>query len=396
MNDARVPRALIVGGSLGGLFAATTLRAIGWDVQVFERSISALDSRGGGIVLQPDVLAAFRFAAIERAGALGVRSGDRIYLDASDDVIDRAFMPQTQTSWNMIHGLLSRALPPEIVHRGETLVGFDQEETGVRAHFASGRIERGDLLIGADGPRSTVRELLSPGELPRYAGYVAWRGLAPEHLVSDRAKAKLEGTFSFQQGEDFLLLAYLVPGEDESTVPGHRRWNWVWYRRSDEGADLDEAMTDAHGRRRPFSVPPGSMAARSAQALREAASRLLAPSFADLVDATQEPFVQAILDLDVSRMVFDRVVLVGDAAFIARPHTAGSTAKAAANAVALAQALASSSSIDASLGEWGRQQVQLGRDMTARGRAMGDRIMGIFHAARRHRTTATTKTDDLP
>ncbi len=396
MNDARVPRALIVGGSLGGLFAATTLRAIGWDVQVFERSIGALDSRGGGIVLQPDVLAAFRFAAIERAGALGVRSGDRIYLDASDDVIDRAFMPQTQTSWNMIHGLLSRALPPEIVHRGETLVGFDQEETGVRAHFASGRIERGDLLIGADGPRSTVRELLSPGELPRYAGYVAWRGLAPEHLVSDRAKAKLEGTFSFQQGEDFLLLAYLVPGEDESTVPGHRRWNWVWYRRSDEGADLDEAMTDAHGRRRPFSVPPGSMAARSAQALREAASRLLAPSFADLVDATQEPFVQAILDLDVSRMVFDRVVLVGDAAFIARPHTAGSTAKAAANAVALAQALASSSSIDASLGEWGRQQVQLGRDMTARGRAMGDRIMGIFHAARRHRTTATTKTDDLP
>ncbi len=396
MNDARGPRALIVGGSLGGLFAATTLRAIGWDVQVFERSISALDSRGGGIVLQPDVLAAFRFAGIERAGALGVRSGDRIYLDASDDVIDRAFMPQTQTSWNMIHGLLSRALPPEIVHRGETLVGFDQEETGVRAHFASGRIERGDLLIGADGPRSTVRELLSPGELPRYAGYVAWRGLAPEHLVSDRAKAKLEGTFSFQQGEDFLLLAYLVPGEDESTVPGHRRWNWVWYRRSDEGADLDEAMTDAHGRRRPFSVPPGSMAARSAQALREAASRLLAPSFADLVDATQEPFVQAILDLDVSRMVFDRVVLVGDAAFIARPHTAGSTAKAAANAVALAQALASSSSIDASLGEWGRQQVQLGRDMTARGRAMGDRIMGIFHAARRHRTTATTKTDDLP
>ncbi len=396
MNEARPPRALIVGGSLGGLFAATTLRAIGWDVQVFERSISALDSRGGGIVLQPDVLAAFRFAGIDRTKALGVRSGDRIYLDASDEVIERAFMPQTQTSWNMLHGLLSRALPPALVHRGETLVGFDQEESSVRARFASGRIERGDLLVGADGPRSTVRELLLPDALPRYAGYVAWRGLAPERLVSDRAKAKLEGTFSFQQGKDFLLLAYLVPGEDESTAPGHRRWNWVWYRRSDEGADFDEAMTDAHGRRRQFSIPPGSMAARSAQALREAASRLLAPTFADLVDATQEPFVQAILDLEISRMVFDRVVLVGDAAFIARPHTAGSTAKAAANAVALAEALASSPNIDLSLGDWGGQQIQVGLDMTARGRVMGDRIMGIFHAARRHQMTATTRTDDLP
>jgi len=155
-------------------------------------------------------------------------------------------------------------------------------------------------------------------------------------------------------------------------------------------------MTDARGRRRQFSIPPGALAARSAQALREAATRLLAPSFADLVDATREPFVQAILDLDVSRMVFDRIVLVGDAAFIARPHTAGSTAKAAANAVALAQALASSPSIDESLGEWGRQQVQLGREMTARGRAMGDRIMDIFHAARRHQTTAITRTDDRP
>lgn len=50
-NETR-PRALIIGGSLGGLFPATTLRAIGWDVQVFERSPRELSSRGGGAVLQ--------------------------------------------------------------------------------------------------------------------------------------------------------------------------------------------------------------------------------------------------------------------------------------------------------------------------------------------------------
>jgi len=31
-------RALIIGGSLGGLFAGNLLRQIGWDVDIFERS----------------------------------------------------------------------------------------------------------------------------------------------------------------------------------------------------------------------------------------------------------------------------------------------------------------------------------------------------------------------
>lgn len=49
------PRALVIGGSLGGLFAGNLLRRLGWDVDIFERSTQDLDSRGGGIVLQPDV-----------------------------------------------------------------------------------------------------------------------------------------------------------------------------------------------------------------------------------------------------------------------------------------------------------------------------------------------------
>ena len=71
MTRSSSPHAIVVGGSLGGLLAATTLRAAGWSVDVFERSPSALDSRGGGIVLQPDVLAAFRFAGVAQGEVLG-------------------------------------------------------------------------------------------------------------------------------------------------------------------------------------------------------------------------------------------------------------------------------------------------------------------------------------
>ena len=58
--------------------------------------------------------------------------------------------------------------------------------------------------------------------------------------------------------------------------------------------------------------------------------------------ATKEPFVQPIYDLSVPRMVFGRVCLLGDAAFVPRPHTAASTSKAVTNAITLAEAIGAS------------------------------------------------------
>jgi 2-polyprenyl-6-methoxyphenol hydroxylase-like FAD-dependent oxidoreductase len=376
------PRALIIGGSLGGLLAANTLRTIGWRVDVFERSPHALDSRGGGIVLQPDVLHAFHFAGIRPAGALGVASGDRIYLDRAGSVVRRDHQPQTQTSWNMLHGTLRRALPDDCVHPGEALERIEQAGGQVRAVFASGRVETGDLLIGADGARSTVRSLMLPDVRPDYSGYVAWRGLVPEPDLDADSRALLDGVFAFQHDDgEQMLLEYLVPGEDGSTAPGQRRWNWVWYRKVEQDA-LPALLTDRAGRTHAFSLPPGALPDARAAMLREDAAGLLAPQFATLVQRTKEPFVQAILDLAVPHMVFGRVLLLGDAAFVPRPHTAGGAAKAAANALALAQALRRTDQpVDARLKEWEVPQLRAGSAMVDWGRRMGDGIMGVRRAA---------------
>lgn len=377
MTDKTSPRALIVGGSLGGLLAAVCLRAIGWRVDVFERSPHALDSRGGGIVLQPDVLHAFHFAGLRHPGPLGVASGDRIFLDRAGEVVQRGHQPQTQTSWNTLYGIMRGALPDACVHAGETLLGFEQAGGQVRARFAGGRSETGDLLVGADGARSTVRSQMLPGVEPAYAGYVAWRGLLPEPELDAASAALLEGVFGFQQGDGHMLLEYLVPGEDGSVARGRRRWNWVWYRKVAQ-ADLGALLTGRDGRARSFSLPPGMLPEASAAALRAAARDELAPPFSSLVQHTAEPFVQAILDLAVPRMVSGRVLLLGDAAFVPRPHTAGSTAKAAANALALAQALQHANApIEQRLHEWETLQLRAGRAMTDAGRSMGGRIMGL-------------------
>jgi 2-polyprenyl-6-methoxyphenol hydroxylase-like FAD-dependent oxidoreductase len=106
---------------------------------------------------------------------------------------------------------------------------------------------------------------------------------------------------------------------------------------------------------------------------RAIAEKIFCPQFLDLWEATKEPFAQPILDLAVPRMRHERIVIVGDAAFIPRPHTAASTSKAAANAIALGDALARHQfDIDAALGEWEPQQLDLGRWLEAQGRMLGN------------------------
>jgi len=381
MTDQTPPRALVIGGSLAGLLTAITLRRIGWRVDVFERSPHALDSRGGGLVLQPDVLHAFRFAGLAPADTLGVASGDRIFLDRDGKVLERSYQPQTQTSWNMLYGAMRRALPDACVHAGETLQDMAQRDGKVTARFAGGRTETGDLLVGADGARSTLRARLLPGLRPAYAGYVAWRGLVPEPALDAASRLVLEGSFAFQQGEGHILLEYMVPGETGATARGQRRWNWVWYRKV-EAASLPALLTDRTGKAHAWSLPPGALADAQANRLRSEAGAMLAPPFAALVERTASPFVQAILDLDTPAMVFGRAILLGDAAFVPRPHTACSAARAAANALALARALQGpGNTLDRRLREWERGQLHAGRSMTCWGRQLGDRIMGLGGAA---------------
>lgn len=376
-SSAPAGKALIIGGSLGGLFAATALRAVGWQVEVFERSPAALDSRGGGIVLQPDVLRALDFAGIQHVHALGVRSRHRVFLDAAGKIRHNQLMPQTQTSWNTLYAALMSGLPSELYHRGVTLIDIQQDDHGVIATFEDGKQARGDLLIGADGGHSTVRSIVLPEVQPDYSGYLVWRGLVDERDLPDQARALLYENFVFQQSPESLMLTYMVPGADGSTQVGERRFNWLWYLKAAPGAELDAALTDHAGRRRPHSVPPGAMAPAQEAAFRALAKGRINPAFLELICLTPHIFVQSILDLKVPRMVFGRVLLTGDAAFIPRPHTAGSTAKAAANAVALARALKHQPDLHKALDAWQHDQMREGTQMVDWGISMGNRIMGI-------------------
>lgn len=248
-------RAIVIGGSLAGLFSGTLLRSIGWQVDIYERSIHDLDSRGGGVVLQPDVVAALKKAGIA-TDRLGVDATERYYLQ-KEGAIEKMAMRQTLTSWNILYRSMRRHFPDKHYHQGKVLAQVQSEGTKVTAVFDDGSRETGDLLIGADGPTSTVRQQLLPTHIPQYAGYVAYRGLIDEVDLEPEAAAIFTERFVFYDFPNSHILAYVIPGENESLVPGERRFNWVWYVNYDEKTELPHILTDKNGRLRSSSVPPG-------------------------------------------------------------------------------------------------------------------------------------------
>lgn len=332
-------RAVIVGGSLGGLIVAHMLKRIGWQVQVNERVTEDLSGRGAGLATHPELVAALARAGLSLDDRLGIPVSSRAFVDLSGAPRVRCEIPQVLTSWNRLFAILREPLHDTEYIKGRKLVEAAVENGGrIVARFEDGSAEVADLLVGADGLRSTVRALCDAHSQPEYAGYVAWRGRLPAHKVAEAGAAELVERFtvSMRDGEQFI--GYPVPASDERS--GAIDYNWLWYRPADEAKLLPEMCTDASGVCHGNGIPPPLLQPRWVEQLRGDAARFWPPALARAVQLTPAPFFQAIFDLRSRRLVAQRIALVGDAAFVARPHCGMGVTKAAGDAVALADALA--------------------------------------------------------
>ena len=365
-------RALVIGGSLGGLFAANALRRIGWDVAVFERVEDDLASRGAGIGVHDDLLDLMRRMGLTVDDSIGVMGRTRICLDRSGRVTHKLDLPQMQSAWARVYRLLKDAFPATDYHFGMALDRIEQDAAGVTAVFAGGSRAKGELLIGADGIRSTVREQMLPEARPRYAGYVAWRGVVDEWAVPPDVHREIFGYYTMCLPEGEMMLSYAVPGRDNDTRPGRRGYNHIWYRPTDFDATLPRLCTDASGRCHGISIPPPLIRPEVIAESKAAARALLAPQIASIVEQTEQIFFQAIFDLESPRIALGRVVLLGDAAFVARPHVGLGVTKAALDAECLAREIeAKDGDLDAALSVYDRERRLFGTRIVARARRLG-------------------------
>src|SRR5712664_120687 len=333
------PRALVIGGSLGGRRIIKKLRAAGWRVSIFERSPGLMDDRGAGIVMQSEVLNLLEGLQLTTRSDISVESRERQYLNKDGSVASSGFSRQFMTSWGALFNSLRRGFPDDDFYSGFKLVDFTAEEKQVMARFENGREETGNLLVGGDGAWSAVRQQLLPRIAPEYAGYVAWRGVVAENALSTALRESFLDKFTFYHMPRSHILCYAIPGADGRVTEGQRRLNWVWYWNYREADELPALLTDRTGRKRRTSVPPGMVCPEHWQKQMEIARAFLPPQFRGLLEATREPFAQPIRDLAVPQMVFGRTVLVGEAAFMLRPHTATAAAKATTDGMVLGEAL---------------------------------------------------------
>jgi 2-polyprenyl-6-methoxyphenol hydroxylase-like FAD-dependent oxidoreductase len=361
---------LIVGGSLGGLMAANLLLRAGVNTLVLEKSPVHLDGRGAGIVTHSALFDTLRSCGVVVDESLGVRVAERVTLGRDGAQLSRQVYPQVLTSWARLYKLLIDALPAQhyVLNAGVTSV--INHASGTTVQCEDGRSFSAPIAIGADGIRSAVRAQYAPQIKPVYAGYVAWRGVCDEASLSQRTRDTLFGYFGFGLPEHEQMLGYPVAGPENDTRVGKRCYNFVWYRPA-HGATLQALLTDADGKLHEGGIAPQKIDWRQVAAVRQAAQDLLAPQFAEVLQKTAQPFLQPIVDVNSQGLAFDRVALLGDAAFVARPHVGMGVTKAAEDALALAKAIALEGATPSALQRYESNRLGIGRSVVERGRMLG-------------------------
>src|SRR5712692_870907 len=193
-------RALVIGGSLGGLLAAHLLRDAGLDVVVFERNAEDLTGRGAGISTHPQLIDILKRVGITFDESMGIKVDTVICLDRSGHTYLETKTARTMSSWGRLYRSLRDPLPSQSYRLGMSLQRVEQDADGVAAVFGDGTRVTGDLLVGADGLRSTVRAQFLPDVAPNYAGYVAWRAMLDESDVPPDIRAEIFECYTLSAG----------------------------------------------------------------------------------------------------------------------------------------------------------------------------------------------------
>jgi salicylate hydroxylase len=181
------PTVAIIGGGIGGLFAANALIAHGIRVSVHEQA-PALGEIGAGVFVTPNSV-----RQLERVGLgpavekWGARVGPGSSYFRHDGTPIAPVQVTDANGWNACFGmhradfveLLAGNLPAEIVHTGHRAVGFEQDGDVARVRFANGEAVQADVVVGADGIHSELRPFVFPPSKPVFHGTISYRGLIP-------------------------------------------------------------------------------------------------------------------------------------------------------------------------------------------------------------------------
>ena len=318
----------MIGGGIGGLTAALSLRQAGFETDLYEQS-PALTHIGGGINMGPNAARVLiRLGLGEGLLRKGVRPASTHQRRWDDGrTLQRAPLnPQCEELYGAPHITIHRAdlldvissgLPPEHIHLGHRLLAFSDNGDHVEAWFDNGARITADILVGADGIHSTVRAILFGEEAPKFAGCVAYRGLVPVERLAD---VQLELGSQSWVGPGGHLVHYFVSHGQLLNFVGwteHDEWNredWT------DRATVERALAAFEGWH---------------------------PQIRHIIAAADECFIWALFDRDpLPRWSVGRATLLGDACHPMYPFMGQGAAQAIEDGAALAACLRAAGDAD--------------------------------------------------
>jgi salicylate hydroxylase len=184
---------VVVGGGIGGLFAANALAAQGMRVQIYEQA-PAIGEIGAGVFLTPNSVRHLKRIGLEPAvQQWGARVGGDSRYFRHDGAPIAPVQVTDSSGWNATYGMhradlvqmLADALPAGALHAGHRCTGFEQDASKARVSFANGASAEADIVIAADGIHSELRPHVFASSEPVFSGSVAYRGLEPHQRVPD-------------------------------------------------------------------------------------------------------------------------------------------------------------------------------------------------------------------
>ncbi|PQE34018.1 hypothetical protein CJF32_00002877 [Rutstroemia sp. NJR-2017a WRK4] len=359
---------VIIGGSLAGLMHGVMLKQLGHNIHIFEQyPTSVREGQAAGMSIGAYGQELLRKHDRIQGRPQSVTASKLEVVDGNLKITESRPVPFKLTTWKAFYyrlranfdGLKSDYIPippPDSPEDGSVTYDVGKrvktvsyvKEKGVTVTYED--IESGiedvldcDLVIAADGAGSSIRKLLYPNLQIPYAGILTWRGVVPEHMVSQQTLDFLLDKCIRYYGDRYYIAVYLIPGEDGSVKPGERHVNLVWYDTC--GKDSSEylsIMTDIDGMQHQRTVPFGKVRPEVWAKKQAYGNEHFPGPIKELVNKIDTPFVTGIYDCVSPRAShFDgKLFLVGDAFALFRPHAAQSTNQCAMHCLLLAKFLA--------------------------------------------------------
>lgn len=345
---AKVARALIIGGGIGGMVAAISLAKRNIAVHVVEAARRE-DQLGTGINLQNNALRALAEAGLfEECFAKGFPWETITNRRGNDgELINSIKVPWPDTPG--IPGAMGimRTDLAEILARNAQAAGvkvsyqtkvisLSQDEAGVSVELTDGTTDRADVLVAADGAYSQIRTMVFGDEFnPKYAGQGVWRFTIP--------RPETLAGFTMFRTQDGVSLGFLPLAPDRA---------YYFFLETSE---------------QPLFVPPE----RAAAMLSERLAVYDVAEVRDLVPLMNEGWHVSYRPFDILLMPAPwnkgKVVLLGDAAHSLTPQLTSGGGMAIEDAVVLSDEIGRHDNVDDALAAYSARRY--------------DRVKGVFDSS---------------